>query len=65
MTLWCSRQPVLLNTGLLCSGKNESPLGSQPTLVLPTDTGSETLSVQLQSLHNLSRELDRNKEFLQ
>lgn len=55
-----------LDTGPLCSGKNESPLGSQPTLVLPADTGSETLTVQLWSLHrNLSRELERNKELLQ
>lgn len=66
MNLWSSRQPVLLDTGPLCSGKNESPLGYEPTLVLPTDTGSETLTVQLWSLYrNLSRELERNKELLQ
>lgn len=56
MNLWSSRQPLLLDTGPLCSGKNESPLGSQSRLGFPTDTGSETLTVQLWSLYVICQE---------
>lgn len=56
MNFWSSRQSVLLDMGTLCSGKNDSPLGAQPTLMLPTDTGSETFTVQLWSLYIICQE---------
>lgn len=43
----CNEPLVFQTLSPLGQGKNYSPLGSQPTLMLLTDTGSETFTVQL------------------